>query len=227
MVADQGDPQPLRQLALAVGISLLLHAWWLSMAQPQYATISPMPTRLSVVLRKQASPPPSPAPTHADRLPAPAHRPFGRARPTTSGVAESPALPPPKMTPVPTTAEAVPDEFTASASLREHALAGVHEADRQTRDAAARGPWMVKPKALPPSLAGLPKEAQTALQRRFDDRLAELVIISQVERQEGNYRVTIIETNKGRLCGYEPLVKKSFMVGQATVEQWGTCGPKS
>ncbi len=106
-------------------------------------------------------------------------------------------------------------------------MAATRGADRQQRDAAERGGWMVKPKALPPSLLKLPSETQTALAKRFDNELAELVVLSTTERQEGNYRVTIIETNKGRLCAYDALIKKPFMENQATVETIGTCGPKS
>jgi hypothetical protein len=114
-----------------------------------------------------------------------------------------------------------------ASDLHDRALAASREADRQRRDEDARGPWMIKPKELPPSLKKLPPEAQTALAKRFDDRLAELVVISQPERQEGNYRVTIIETNKGRFCGYEPLVKPAFMGNTPQVATFGTCGPKS
>jgi hypothetical protein len=172
---------------------------------------------------------PSKGPLPATRIPpvranAPATKP--KAGTSTS------TAPEPAVVEEPTTTLNSPSDFItapqpASGDLGERARADIGKADRAARDDAARGNWMVKPKQLPPSLAKLPSEAKTALARSFEDHLGELVVISVVERQEGNYRMTIYETNKGKLCYYEPLVKKHFLEGMPTAGQFGTCGPKS
>jgi hypothetical protein len=217
-----------RHVALAVLLSLLLHAGLLSVRYQQRLAALSLPSALQVQLRLLLPVPQAAMNTPKPPLasPMPQSPPPRRVapRPVTPAEAEAIAAPSTATLPAP-----LPDAepLAPAATLRDRALAGLAAADRAQRDADARGPWMVKPKALPPSLVSLPKEAQTLLAKRFDDRLAELVIISQVERQEDNNRITIIETNKGRFCGYEPLVKPHFMEGQATAQLWGTCGPKS
>lgn len=227
--------QAQRALSLALLVSLVLHGWLLS------RTISwRLPTwreamAFSIDLR-HVQPKPLPKPVPA-LLPQPESRPVPRQVPRLAGAASrpadmqpsSPAATPQPAPQSPPAAASSNDFFTQPEphSLHDRALAATHEVEQQRRKDEARGSWMIKPKDLPPSLAKLPPEQLTALAQSFEDHLAELVILSSDAHQEGNYRVTVIQSNKGRLCYYEPLVPKYYLRGAPEAPQLGTCGPKS
>jgi len=128
---------------------------------------------------------------------------------------------------------AAPAEATlppvAEPSLLERARAQISDANRAIRADENHGPsvGIVKLKPLPPTLAKLPEEVKTALQKSFDDYLGEEVVLDVHEHQEGNNRVTMIHTNKRRYCVYEPLLAHAYQGNVPSVTRIGTCGPQS
>jgi hypothetical protein len=212
-----------RKIVFAVGMSVLVHLillqWHIHwQASTQGATQKPFEVVLHLVAPSVPTPVPSkpPAPTPAPKHSVEMRTAVSNPRPTVAPAAATP--PPPAEATLPPLSEP---------SLLERARSQIKDVDRAMRDEDQRGPWMVKPKPLPPSLAKLPEEAKTALQKSFEDHLGEEVVLDVHEHQEGNNRVTMIHTNKGRYCWYEPLISHTYMGNMPPVARFGSCGPQS
>ncbi|WP_460537367.1 hypothetical protein [Chitinimonas naiadis] len=207
----------------AVGISLLLHValilCWREATRYQAISPTSLEVRLQLLqpITKPKVPDSSPPslPAKPDRL----------VRPNEVRRAE--AI---RTTPLPAAVEPTvslsPSETQAALSLTERALAGVRDAERSLKQEGEQRQHLLPRGEVPNNLRKLPPPIQTALAKSFENHLGELVVLEVREQQEGSNRVTVIHTNKGIYCAYSPILKKSFMRGMPTVQQFGTCSPQ-
>ena len=214
-----------RRLAIAVGLSVLLHGAFLSWRTQQHGFIPSVPYVAQINMQWLRRPAPVPVPVDVPKpslarkampMPVVTHH-------EASGLGAIVSMPPPQQA-EPPQADAPPAE-PVSPSLYDRARAGLRSAER---DAIAESPKdLVKRKTLPANLAPQPEEPLSKFAERFEQYLGDERVLTVREHQEGNNRVTMIHTNRRNYCYYEPILAHRYLGNMPAIGKFGDCGPQS
>lgn len=212
-----------RRLVVAVGLSMLLHGAFLALRTGQHPALvgAPYVARIDMRWLPRVVPRPTQAAVMAkpvttrnavSRASARREMPHAAAATPVESVPQVESSPPAEITP------------GAEGSLYDRARAGLRSAERE---AMAEPPKdLVKRKALPANLAPQPEEPLNKFAERFEAYLGDTRVLSVREHQEGNNRVTMIHTNRGNYCYYQPLLTRRFMENMPTIGKFGDCSPQ-